>query len=39
MAGNLTFFTVMHNSLFDREKSFPSSERGNYFEKVVLSSF
>jgi hypothetical protein len=39
MAGTLTFFFVMHNSLLDREKGFPSSERGNYFEKAVLSSF
>jgi hypothetical protein len=39
MAGTLTFFSVKHNSLHDREKGFPSSERGNYFEKLVLSSF
>jgi len=39
MAGTLTFFSVMHNSLHDIEKGFPRSERGNYFEKVVLSSF
>jgi hypothetical protein len=39
MAGTLTFFSVTHNSLLDREKGFPSSERGNYIEKVVLSSF